>query len=161
VKNGRYIALAIGLVVLLIAGAGYFALMVARSESIINVYNQKVQSAKDCTIEIKNLRAGTVVRRRFNWVKFVGEIQQINASACPKKFRLAWLDFVQACQRESEQRPNSDLFLWLFGVATKRHTFDSLPMKPIEAADELEKASQALDRVATEYNVRIIYNPTN
>jgi hypothetical protein len=159
-KNGRYIALAIGIVALLIAGAGYFAFKIARSESIISVYNQRNQVVKDCTIDIKNSRAGTVVRRRFNTVKYVGEIQKIDTSFCPKKFRLAWLDSVQAFQRESEQRPNSDFFLWLFGVATRRHTFDSLPMKPIEAADELEKASQALDRVALEYNVQVSH-PTN
>ena len=142
---------------------GYLYYSYTQTQHILGVYNQKNQEATDCLmvkdtgILIKGGHGETLKKKSFNLPKFVSVIQNINTSSCPKKFQLAWLDYVQACQRASEQTPNADMLLYFFGIITRTHTFDNLPSKPIQAGDELEKASQALDRVALEYNVRTTY----
>jgi hypothetical protein len=142
----------------IIAAVGvYFVTGIVRSQSIVVVLNQNAQNARDCT---QVFAVGNRTRRRFNTRKFVDKLQGNDTSACPKKFQLAWLDYVHCWEREREQTPGvvlSEAYLGMIGVATRSSSLSRLTTKPIETADALETAWQNLETVALEYGVRVIH----
>jgi hypothetical protein len=148
------------ILICVLAILGYLFYSHQRTQNIIKVYDQRGQSARDSTV-INQFRVhGEIVNKRsFNFPKFVDKIQNIDTSHCPKRFQMAWLEYVQACQRVAKEKPGSDTMLYLLGIITRTHTFDNLPEKDRETGDDMEKATQLVDRVATEYNVRIVYKP--
>jgi hypothetical protein len=125
------------------------------TKSILVVLNQRIEAAENSKLMV--YRNGVVAKTRFNLRRYVDGLHRINTLHCPKKFQLAWLDYVQACERLEKMpgRMIADLFI---GIAT-RSPFSLIKDVPKteESGDELLLAEQNLERVALEYDVRIIH----
>ena len=97
-------------------------------------------------------------RKQFNVHKYINGLTQIDTAFCPKKFEQAWLDYIQATTRASDQNPiRGEFVMGMIGVATKSPSLEPTTAKPPEAKDEVERAWQNIERIALEYNVRIIH----
>ena len=156
-NNRHYIALAVVICVVLSVVALFFVYKGAVAQSIVNVLNRNARAARAC---VQTSTLGTRNKRKFNTREYVNELHRIDASRCPKKFQLAWLDYVQAWEREGEQTPGvvlGELYLGMVGVATKSSSLEKMAVRPIEARDALERAWDALERVALEYDVRVVH----
>jgi hypothetical protein len=153
-SNRRYIIFSVAIVVLLTAGL-FIAIRSAESKSIINVLNKNSQLVKALT---QSPAHGSMPQKKFNVRQYINELTQIDTAFCPKKFELAWLDYVQALERASDKRMIlGEVIVGMIGVATKSHSLEPMLAKPLEARDEVERAWQNVERVALEYDVRIIH----
>jgi hypothetical protein len=130
---------------------------IMRSRTIIAALNQNAQNARDCT---ETITFGGRERKRFLARKFVDKLHEVDTSDCPMKFQLAWLDYVHCWERQGEQTPAvvlGELYLGMFGVATRSSSLSKLATKPIETKDALETSWQNLETVALEYDVRVTH----
>jgi hypothetical protein len=153
-SNRRYIIFSVTIVVVLMVGF-FWAFRFAESRSIINVLNKHSQLVKALT---QGPADKTMPQGKFDAHKYLNELTQIDTSFCPKKFEAAWLEYIQATERASDQNLLRDeVVVGMIGVATKSRTLDPLLARPPEARDEVERAWQNVERVALEYNVRIIH----
>lgn len=155
-SNRRYIIFSVAIVVLLAAGF-LMAFRFAESKSIINVLNKHAQLLKALT---QNSAGGTPPQKKFDTHKYLNELTQIDTSFCPKKFESAWLGYIQAAQHVSDKNPIRDeLIVEMIGVANKSHShsLETVPTNPSEPKDEVERAWQNVERLALEYDVRIIH----
>ena len=153
----RNILAAVVFVGFLLAGIfAVFAYKAAEAFSIVNVLNQNAKAVGD-SMQIRGLGRRSVTN--FNTGQYVIKLHKIDTSPCPKKFQLAWLDYVHAWEQEAQQTPGrmlGEAYFTMLGVATRSSSLGNVGAKPIEAANELERTRQQLERVALEYNVRII-----
>jgi hypothetical protein len=164
-KSGIWAGLAIAFVVIvglgiaLLCYKGYeLAEASARAETIIAVLNANGTALNDC-FEVRTFR-GIPKKTKFLPRRYVNKIHQIDPSHTPKRFQLAWLDYVQAWERISDQTPGmvlGETYVAMIGVYTHSSRLTDVAARPIEAADALEMARQKLERVALEYDVRIIH----
>jgi hypothetical protein len=123
--------------------------------SVLNVLNQGASAAKDST-QITHMIGGET-KTILDVSRYANEIYKIDSSHCPKKFQLAWLNYVQAYRRV-EQSKGIIFTDCVIGLATR----SSMPLvkdatKPIKVHDELVIAYQSLKRVALKYGVRITH----
>jgi hypothetical protein len=127
----------------------------AESKSIINILNTHSQLVKALT---QDPAEKTAPPRNFNAHKYINELIQMDRAFCPLKFEKAWLGYIQATERAANQNVlRTDEILAMIGVATKSPSHAPLTPMPPEARDEVEKAWQNVERVALEYDVRIIH----
>jgi hypothetical protein len=153
-SNRRYIIFSMAIVALLATGF-LMAFRFAESKSIINVLNKHAQLLKALT---QGPADRTTLGKKFDTHKYLNELTQIDTSFCPKKFESAWLEYIQATQQTSDQNPiHNELIAEMIGVASKSHPSGPVPTKPLEPKDEAERAWQNVERVALEYDVRIIH----
>ncbi|MGO9244365.1 MAG: hypothetical protein ACLPT4_05940 [Verrucomicrobiia bacterium] len=152
--------------VCVVAGAVgiWFVFRLHASSTIISVYNQRSEIAKEC-VKTAHWRNGNVMinRRtgeavqRFDAHSFLKQVHAIDVSQCPKRFRLAWLDYVHAFDDLMDQANSSTILdetiLGMIGVATRSSTLANRLDKPREAVDALKEATYHLDRIAVEYGV--------
>ena len=156
-SNALYVFIAVVVVVGVAMIGGYWAIRLYESNTVMAVLGQNIQAAKSC-LEVRPLGGRT--RKIFNTRQYVNELHKIDPSHTPKKFQLAWLDYVQAWEREAEQTNGTMLgeaYIGMLGVVSRSSRLASVAAKPIETANALERAQQNLERVALEYDVRIIH----
>ena len=127
----------------------------AQTRSVVTVLDQNAQAALAAQ-QIRTIGRHSVTN--FNAQQFVTELSRIDSSRCPKKFQLAWLDYVQACERAAEQTPSAmfgEAYLSVLGVVSRSSSLANLGARPLEAAEALQRTWQQVERAALEYNVRI------
>jgi hypothetical protein len=152
-SNRRYIIFSAVIVALLATGF-LMAFRFAESKSIIRVLNQNALLLKALT---QNPATGTTPQKKFDTHKYLNELTQIDTSFCPKKFESAWLGYIQAAQQTSDQNPiHNELIVEMIGIASKSHSSEPVPAKPLDSGDEVERAWQNVKRAALEYGVTII-----
>jgi hypothetical protein len=159
VERKPSIALGAVLAIMLAAIFPYTAYKKYEAGAIVSVINQNGQAVGDCTVFVRFRRK---LERRFKTPKFVNELRNIDTSACPKRFQLAWLDYVQAWEREGEITPDRNLVDFLFGVGgvyTKSSRMAGMAAEPFEVRDALTQSWQKVERIALEYDVRVVYQP--
>jgi hypothetical protein len=150
----RYIISSVAIIALLATGF-FLAVRSAESKSIINVLNKHSQLVKSLT---QRPADKTMPQRKFDAHQYINGLTQMDLSFCPKRFEAAWLGYVQATERAFDQRTiRSELVMGMVGVAAKSPSSTPLPAKPPEARDEVESAWQNVERVALDYDVRIIH----
>lgn len=147
-----YIISSVAITALLATGF-FLAVRSAESKSIINVLNKHSQLVKSLT---QGPADKTMPQRKFDAHKYINGLTQMDMSFCPRRFEAAWLGYVQATERAFDQRTiRGELVVGMMGVATKSPS--SPPAQPPEARDEVESAWQNVERVALDYDVRIIH----
>jgi hypothetical protein len=179
------IALVVFIGIVIVAAVILLEIRLVSTNAIIAVFKQRTETAKGCVqpLLFKNGRAVTkrgIPVKIFNARLFDSRINSIDASACPKRFQLAWLDYAHAVNQEVERRKTasedtaSDLVD--FGEAAiageTGHPLLMLNrlMKPVERAEasraamkqtgyNLEDANYNLKRVAIEYGVVFVRKP--
>lgn len=124
--------------------------------SITSVLNQRNDAFRNAKLRVR--RNGEITEARFvNSRQYLNELYKIDTSHCPKKFQLAWLDYVQAGERDgrAKERVITD-----FAVAAVTYQIFSLRdavSTTEKSIDERELAEQNLERVALEYDVRVVH----
>jgi hypothetical protein len=105
-KTLRFVLGLVGLAFILLLIVGYvsYSHKVAEAQSIVNLINQNANAAKHSN-QILTYRNG-ISRTNFLTSQYVGELHKIDTSACPKKFQLTWLNYVQAWEVEAQQTPS-------------------------------------------------------
>jgi hypothetical protein len=150
----RYIISSVAIIALLATGF-FLAIRSVESKSIINVLNKHSQLVQSLS---QRPADKTMSQRKFDAHKYIDGLTQMDMSFCPKRFEAAWLGYVQATERAFDQRTiRSEFVMGMMGVATKSPSSPPLPAKPPEARGEVESAWQNVERVALDYDVRIIH----
>jgi hypothetical protein len=143
-------------VLILVALAIFLFYRQAETKSVLNVLNQRNDAVLNSMRIVR--RNGVETRTRFNINRrYVNELYKIDTSHCPKKFQLAWLDYVQACERAQKipGRVIADIAV-VAATGSFVPVLNEIP-KTVNTNDELLMAWQSLERVALEYDVRIIH----
>ncbi|HEY5043040.1 MAG TPA: hypothetical protein VIK53_13670 [Verrucomicrobiae bacterium] len=159
-KTLRFVLGLVGLAFVLFLIGGYvsYSHKVAESQSVVNVINQGANAARHST-QIRYLVTGKSLTN-FLASQYIGELQKIDTSACPKKFQLAWLNYVQAWEAQAQQTPGrrfAEAYLEAVGVMTHSSSLEKVGTRGIEVADATTRAWQNVEMVALEYDVRMKY----
>jgi hypothetical protein len=104
----KRIAIGLAVVFVVVLGVGvviHFKNKAARG-AIQQVINERVK-AREVALEMFNERSVRVpkpiaIRRREAIAKYIAELGKIDPSACPQKFRDAWINYVQAWERQND-----------------------------------------------------------
>ena len=179
------IALAV-FVGILVFGAGILLeVRIVSTNAIIAVFNKRAETAKVCWQPLLARNGRPLTKRGkpmkiFNAHLFDNRINSIDVSACPKRFQLAWLDYVHAVDVEVERRKEAsgDMASDLVDIGEAAIAYETgHPLltlkalaKPIERSEasaaamkqtgyNLEDANYNLKRVAIEYGVVFIRKP--
>ncbi|HEY1719105.1 MAG TPA: hypothetical protein VGH42_12530 [Verrucomicrobiae bacterium] len=134
----------------------------SRTQSIIDVINQNANAAKH-SVQILTYKNG-MSRTNFLASQYVAQLHKIDTSACPKKFQLAWLNYVQTWEVEAQQTPSmarANALAAAIGTVTHSSSLETVGTTGIErqinANDAITHAWQNVEMVALEYDVRIKY----
>jgi hypothetical protein len=144
-------------IVLVLLIFGFFLLFkYSETQSILSVINQRNDAIRNATLRV--LRNGEVVKTPLNQRRYLNGLYNIDTSHCPKKFQLAWLDYVQACER-TRMMQGEMMFDAVVSLTTSSPAFI---VKGISSSEKIgndrELAWQNLERVALEYDVRFIHH---
>jgi hypothetical protein len=135
----------------------------SEAKSIVSVINQNASAARD-SMQVRYFKNGTS-RTNFLADQYVGELHRIDTSTCPKTFQLSWLTYVQACELQAQQNPRAvtgaNLGLMAVGAITHSSAFETLGTRGIERELDASLATthawQRVEKVALEYDVRMVY----
>ena len=122
------------------------------AQSIVNVLDQRNDIIRDASMRI--LRNGEVVKIPLNQKRYLNGLHNIDTSHCPKKFQLAWLDYVHSCELS---RKDQDEMIFDGVVSFIEHSpgpILSRVSSSVKMTNDKEVAWQNLERVALEFNVR-------
>jgi hypothetical protein len=183
--NRRLLASAVvGLTVFILVAAMW--VRYAQTQAILSVFNQRLEIAKECTVAVHWPDGKPVLDKdgkpvkRLNVRKCVSRIHDIDVSACPKRFRLAWLDYLQAIDHlmEKGKDASSDLLydvvdfgeaavayktghpiLMLEALAKPVQRFGTTEAAIKQAGYNLTDANYNLKRIAIQYGVRFVPEP--
>jgi len=161
-KHGIILAVVVAVVVAITVATLVFfrAYKFYESQTILTVINQHQQAVKDCTVHVRP--GHPKPQRIFQTKTFVNELHNVDTSACPKRFQMAWLDYVQAWERKGEVTPDTALVDFLYGVGgvyAKSSKMADMAAEPHEAKNAVEQSWQRVERVAWEYDVQVLFQP--
>jgi hypothetical protein len=121
--------------------------------AISNVLSQRIAARKKC--------AHGQGRLSLNRTEYVAALKTADTAACPSKFRLAWLDYVQTCERANEY----SIVDCVWDGAESAGSAMAVPTSPGEAVSgirdrygrarrrDTNEAWRQCQRVALEYDV--------
>ena len=118
--------------------------------AIKSVFEQRSEARKASTVDIGK-KKGVM----FDGNAYVNALHKIDASACPKKFQLAWLDYVQAWERN--KAPINDFASkaeFAVGLAFHSTAAVSDSVERIKRGDT-DEAFRQIVRVAAQYDVTV------
>ncbi len=131
----------LGLIIL--AAVGFWAL---ERIHIRNVLEQRTAAYKNATTFV--LRDGKIMRKPFSMSQYVAYIEKIDYSKCPTDFRLAWIDYIHACEAEKQTSTFSSVAI----AAIELDLRDTSGLKRAQDNDSrLQQAGFNLERVAVRY----------
>jgi hypothetical protein len=135
---------------ILLAAVGFWAferIHLRNALEIHNVLEQRTAAYKNATTLV--LRDGKTLHKPLSMPQYIANIEQINYSKCPTDFRLAWIDYVHACEAEKQA---STLSADVIAVIELLHSLDPSGLKNKQDADSrLQQAGFNLERVAVRY----------
>ena len=116
------IALAIVLAVAIGIGVVSFAFYANNQVTIVKVFAEQGKAARKFHDEIQRDQRLPVLQRALK--NYAQELQSIDASSCPKDFRLAWFDFVSAVSDLSQKNIMASAIMDVFKVGMSAWTKD-------------------------------------
>ncbi len=129
----------------------YYAHRNAQARYITNVLNQGSQT-------VEALTQTPSARMQFSPHKCSVALSMIDTSSCPEKFQVAWLDYVQALNQAPDKNEILfDFVIGTIGVARKSAAWSKWINKAPDAKNDVVKAWQNLERIALDYDVRIVH----
>lgn len=120
--------------------------------AIANVLSEQEQAATKFQDELQRNR----LQAQRDWKDFAQSVQAINASSCPKDFRLAWFDYVSAVTDVSEMsftRFTVDLSELVAAVKTTDGKLGENAMRDLNSHNRAAECLRQCQRIAISYGV--------
>ena len=152
----KAVFVSIGMVVA-VAVAGSVYLVHARNQqtNIVKVFSENSKAAMGLQDELHGRRSLSQTQR--DWKDFAQSLQAIDASSCPKDFRLAWFDYVSAVTDLSHkiQTANAlkDAVELEMSVWMKDGKLAEPAMQDLDASNRMAECFRQCQRIAITYGV--------
>lgn len=116
-----------------------------------------IHAVKPTTIPIIGQTIGDT--NEVAMAEFLPGLQSISTEGCPKKFRLAWLDYVHACERAAEYPTLRKLEDVVQSVGSWNNPAVLKEVEDRASRRDIREAWRQCQRVALEFDVEIAADP--
>jgi hypothetical protein len=121
-----------------------------QGQAITNVLTERLYARLNCMRIVVD--SGKIVSVQLHQLPYLRALKTIDTAGCPERFRLVWLDYVQAWERKlSTHRATENLLEALPAAQGNLSGFNDIT-KGMEASDT-DEAWRRCERVALEFGV--------
>lgn len=141
---------AISVSLLIVIGCGlFYAKHLQNRSAILAVFKQEAAVVENATIWVAP--SGKILHKPFSFRQYIDGIEKIDYSQCPMDFRLAWADYVQACEADQSLVSREAPIAFLEGATLNLSAATQTLQKRSDSSSRVEEARYNIRRVAIRY----------